>query len=741
MRIGSIRLSTVFLCLLVPWLAGFNNPLSQGLRPLTSTPVTPTAGDDSVEENAVTPSSLQDKDSAVPPRRKIRYKRRKLRVPRYRARPQIMTSPLKAHVTKPKTISGIHYDDVVALMHAIKKEEFNDAYRLAKKINEPVLTSYVLWNGYRLYWLKHPLEKLEAFIDKHRNWPDIDRVMIAAEHALDLKNNDANDVLAWFSRYPPMSNLGHLKRLNALGKTGKKQAEIAYARKIWREYDLMPQHKDYFLRTYANALTDEDYLARLQRLLAVGGVQDVKNKISQMRPRLRAQLYRQWRSELPPFVIGQLIKQLPSKVVAKHPLSAALVQFQKTRDFEESFDALQALPHAANNHHAWWQAYEDYIRFLLYDGYVEEAYTLAKQHRQVWKEGFSEGEWLSGWIALSFLNDSLSAYRHFAHLFDEVHSSLEKSRAAYWTWRAAHVMGERDLARTWLEKGALYPTTLYGQLCRAQLSWSYKDIFVPTPQVSPFDHESLDEDLQALNHDGLLTLLGFFATTDTVEQGMPFFRHMLFQRSTNDRQRAYIINMLAQFGHSEYAVYLSRKLVEQGYPEPRGAYPMISDEHLPALGVEKALVLSVIRQESNFMAVEAVSHAGALGWMQVMPATAESVTKDLNIPYSQTRLLHDYTYNVTIGSSYLTGLAARYANSYPMILAAYNAGPSRVWAWTRKFGDPRRDNVNKIDWIEAIPFYETRHYVLKVLSNLQVYRRLLAKSDKSLRRMNTFGAP
>ncbi|MBC6497990.1 MAG: lytic transglycosylase domain-containing protein [Alphaproteobacteria bacterium GM7ARS4] len=654
---------------------------------------------------------------------KTRQRRQLIIVPRPIPRPRMRTSPLKAHIQKPEHIAGIHYQDVVDLIEAARDEEFRKAYDLASTINHPLLKSYVRWKNYRRYWLEHSLDSVEQFMETHRGWPDMDRIRLAAENALSLQEMDAHDVITWFGRYPPQSNLGHLKRLSALRRAGQKEAEAFSARKIWREQDLMPQHKEHFLKKYAHLLKEEDYGARLQRLLQDGNSMDVKNKISQMRPQRREQLYTQWRDTLVPYIMATLIQALPEKILRKHPISPALKELSVARSFAESFQAIEKLPHDINNDKAWWQEYEDYIRFLLYDGYIEDAYRLAKKHSTVWKEGFSEGEWISGWIALSFLNDSLSAYRHFSRLYENAVSSLEKARAAYWAWRASQVLGRNDAGRAWLEQGARYPTTFYGQLCRAQISRGHEPIFVHVPFTFPFDQEALDDEIKPLNHDGLLTLLGIFAATDTVDESYPFLKHLLLQRASTDVQRAYIIELLARFGHGEVAASMSRQLMLRGYSEPEFSYPVLEDKHIPVRGIEKALLFSVIRQESHFMAVEAVSHAGALGWMQVMPTTAEYMSKDLNIPYSQQRLLHDHMYNMKIGGSYLKKLVKGYDGSYPLALAGYNAGPSRVRVWMRKFGDPRRDNVDKIDWIEALPFYETRHYVLKVLSNLQVYRK------------------
>jgi soluble lytic murein transglycosylase len=136
---------------------------------------------------------------------------------------------------------------------------------------------------------------------------------------------------------------------------------------------------------------------------------------------------------------------------------------------------------------------------------------------------------------------------------------------------------------------------------------------------------------------------------------------------------------------------------------------------------ERSLLFAIVRQESAF-APDAMSRVGARGLMQLMPTTAASVASKMQVQYSADRLTSDGLYNMLLGRSYLEHLIEEFGGSYALAIAAYNAGPGRVRQWMREFGDPRGRGVDMVDWIEMIPFNETRTYVHRVLENLQIYR-------------------
>ncbi len=230
-------------------------------------------------------------------------------------------------------------------------------------------------------------------------------------------------------------------------------------------------------------------------------------------------------------------------------------------------------------------------------------------------------------------------------------------------------------------------------------------------------HPRRDE-IAAFNARALVRVARELAEIGADEYLRPFVRH-LSHAATTPVEHELVARLALEIDRPDLAVEAAKDasydgitLLDEGYPIP----------HLPpGGGVERPLVLAVSRQESAFDR-KAVSSAGARGVMQLMPATASHVAREMRLPYSVARLTSDARYNLTLGSEYLSGLLGDFAGSYVLAVAAYNAGPARVHDWIADFGDPRKKGVNVIDWIEAIPVSETRNYVQRVLENLQVYR-------------------
>jgi soluble lytic murein transglycosylase len=171
------------------------------------------------------------------------------------------------------------------------------------------------------------------------------------------------------------------------------------------------------------------------------------------------------------------------------------------------------------------------------------------------------------------------------------------------------------------------------------------------------------------------------------------------------------------------AIGRGMNLIYYGYP--LHGFPEYKPLRKPP---EPAFLLSVARQESEFNA-QTVSSAGARGILQVMPITARHVCRDYKLKCNIKRLLTDESYNTMISSAYIADRMAEFRGSYVLGLAGYNAGPGRARQWIGQFGDPRDSRIDVVDWIERIPFRETRKYVAKVLSNIQMYRARLGESE------------
>jgi soluble lytic murein transglycosylase len=153
------------------------------------------------------------------------------------------------------------------------------------------------------------------------------------------------------------------------------------------------------------------------------------------------------------------------------------------------------------------------------------------------------------------------------------------------------------------------------------------------------------------------------------------------------------------------------------------AFPTIGIPRHSPIGpeIDRSVIYSVARTESAFDQRDK-SSANAVGLMQVTPEAARDTAKRFGVVYDWERMVSDPVYNTQIGAAELSALLKEYSGSHIMTFAGYNAGRGRVREWVKQHGDPRDPNVDVIDWVERIPFSETRNYVQRVMENLQVYR-------------------
>ncbi|MBT5457301.1 MAG: lytic transglycosylase domain-containing protein [Rhodospirillaceae bacterium] len=304
---------------------------------------------------------------------------------------------------------------------------------------------------------------------------------------------------------------------------------------------------------------------------------------------------------------------------------------------------------------------------------------------------------------------------------------MSRARAAYWTGRAAKAMKDEAIAAQWFERAALFPTTYHGQLSVLALN---QKIHLPPPPARPKNSAVKKFKTHEL------------AKIARVLQEIGQKRHVktfLVQLGRINPSSAYkvLAGELAQsIGRPDLGVWVARYAQREGAMLPSIGYPLYA---MPDKSPERALLLAVARQESNFD-TSAVSHAGARGVMQLMPATARRVARQYRMRYSRSRLNSDPTYNVELGRRYLRDMIDKFSGSYVLAVAAYNAGPNAVRRWLRRNGDPRNGIDDPIDWIELIPYRETRDYVQRVMGNLQIFRnrlkpgRVVMTLDRDLRR-------
>jgi len=351
-------------------------------------------------------------------------------------------------------------------------------------------------------------------------------------------------------------------------------------------------------------------------------------------------------------------------------------------------------------------------RWEMREGRAEQAYILASRHYLTEGSSYADLEWLSGYISLTYLGDPTQALGHFQNALRASSSPISLGRMHYWIGRTHAVKGNADLAAEAYSAGADHQTSFYGLLASEKVGRPLSPTLAGT-QVDWQDAPVFDDDIVQA---ALILLAGG-------ERGAAFTFFAQLGRTLSATELAQLGAYLSEIDEHRYTVLLGKAAVARGILIPAIYFP-IHDMAAMDLRAAPPLSLSIARRESEFN--ESIgSPVGALGLMQIMPATAQEVSADLGLPYARGRLTNDWQYNATLGAAYLAYLEEEFGPSPVMIAAGYNAGPSRPKSWIDERGDPRLLEMDVVDWIEHIPFRETRNYVMRVTESIPIYEARL----------------
>jgi soluble lytic murein transglycosylase len=321
---------------------------------------------------------------------------------------------------------------------------------------------------------------------------------------------------------------------------------------------------------------------------------------------------------------------------------------------------------------------------------------------------------MAGWIALRYLNDASTAYAHFLKISEGNENPISLARGAYWSGRAAEALHRTQEARRHYQEAARYPTAYYGQIARAKAG-------LGELTLNAFPALSSADRTKATQSDVVRAaeLLYAIEARDLAWTMMADYG----DKSNDVATLVLMAELTAKYKDARGMLLVGKLALARGAALDHPAFPTIGVPSYQPIGptVEPALVYAIVRQESWFNP-KTVSTANALGLMQVTPPAGRYIAKKFNATFDQTRLLTDMTYNVQFGAAELGDLLKDYRGSFIMTFAGYNAGRGRVRDWVAKYGDPRDPKVDPIDWVERIPFSETRNYVQRVMENMQVYR-------------------
>jgi len=605
------------------------------------------------------------------------------------------------------------------------KQHFDWALTTSHRAHNKLLGKVLEWQYYVTPGSGAEFAEITGFMHANPDWPQQTTLERRAEEAITAATPHSL-ILDWFGQRAPLSVEGAMAYGKALLEQGRTDQATDLVRKFWVSGNFGAAQERQFLNDFEELLHDEDDVARLDRLLWDHQESGARAQMSRVDAdhKLLAQARIAFDNEASN--AESLASRLPASVKDDPGLIYEWVRYRRNHDADEG--AIQLLRHPAHDQvrpDLWWTERAILARRALQKGNISVAYDIAQNHGQTDGSGFAEAEWLSGWIALRFLSDATQGLDHFSRMYDHVATPQSRSRAAYWAGRSCESLGQGDEAVRWFNLAAQNVTTFYGQLAVGRLHQEQLWPLPTDPKPTPADIQQFErQEMTQAAH-----MLGQIKELDLVRPFM--MRAIDLAQTPGERELA--ANLAASLGRADIAVTVAKQSERQGVPLIASGYPM-----LPSAGArpEHALVLGLIRQESAFH-FDAVSSAGALGLMQLMPQTAAKVAKALKVVFKKkdnlnTQLTHNPALNVKLGAAYLGDLLTDFNGSYVLSVAAYNAGPARVKHWVRDMGDPRTPEVDAVDWIESIPFSETRNYVERVLEGTQIYRRKLGATTSQI---------
>jgi len=533
----------------------------------------------------------------------------------------------------------------------------------------------------------------------------------------------ASAVVAWFRQLSPITGEGKFRLGAALVATGGRDSGSAMLREAWTDHDLERATENKLIADHGRLLRAADHWARVDRLLWGDQVTAARR----MLPHLD-EGYRLLAKARIALITGRggvdaAVAKVPPALASDPGLLYQRIRWRRNAGNDSGAAALLASPPSELGEERQWLAQRLALtREAISDGRHADAYRIIAAHGQTRAAGVAEAEWLAGWLALRHLNRPRAAFAHFIAMHKVVKLPISVGRAAYWAGRAAKAAGNTSDASLWYQRAASRPTSYYGQLAAVALG---RRVLRLPPAMRPVPAAGFE----AREQIRLARLLGELGEDRLMSLVLA---HALDTAST-PLERVRIARIPLDYDQSHVAIRAAKRAQRDGSVVLDAAYPVpkVFARWMPGAGApELAVMLALARQESE-MNPSVVSSAGARGLVQLMPATARMMARQLGLAYESHRLTSDPAYNLQLGSAYLADRLVEFGNSHVLAFAAYNAGPGRVRTWLRKNGDPRSPGVDVVDWIEQIPFNETRNYVQRVLEGTQVYRvRLAGRGDR-----------
>jgi len=596
-----------------------------------------------------------------------------------------------------------------------------------KSIVDPVARKLAEWIVLRSNNTTPTFERYARFLNANPSWPHALLFRRRAENALWNDRLDDASVLTFFARQKPITAKGRFALARALLAKGDRQGAAALVRYAWRNEDCSADVEQKVLDMFGSLLTREDHKARMARRFYDDDTEAGMREGQRLGgddlaiARARTGVIKKLKNA------KALLDAVPAAAHHDPGYIFSRAQWLRRNDKPEEAGKLVLTapqnPDALLDTNQWWLERRILVRKLLDAHDVQTAYRVARDSASP-----TQGNWrvdqhfTAGWIALRFLHDPKTAAAHFAHIAPGTNNPHALARAGYWQGRAAEAMGDQAQAQAFYETAAKQTVTYYGQLARARLGRDELGLRGATSFTA--EERSVLGNLEIVRAAEILYALDERNTLASIFAEIG-------ESGTDVAGMSMLAELAGRHGDGRAMVLLGRYAHARGLPLDHYAYPTVGlPDYKPiAPPIASAVAYAVARQESDFNQQD-VSPAHAMGLMQVTPEAAIDTAKRFKAVYNRARLLKDPVYNMQMGAAELSNLLHTYRGSYLLTFAGYNAGMGRVKQWIAAYGDPRSPSVDPVDWVERIPFAETRNYVQRVMENLQVYRARFGGSSK-----------
>ena len=639
--------------------------------------------------------------------------------------PKVKPSDFKVFTPEPKgalatkTLSDKDFEITKVVFDYVDRKQWKLALSDAQKMQDKTIYTLVNWMYLIDTQSGASFNEYIAFIKNHKDWPRINRIKYLAEHKINFDNNSPSSIIEYFSNNPPLSGFGRLRLAEAFLENNQTEKARNLVKDGFKDAELSKNDLKYFSKIFKKFLTHQDYVLRADYFAYEAKYKDLKDTIDYLNPDYQ-KLYNARAALFTKRSADNLISQVPQSLKEDPGLIYDRIKWRRKKARFD--DALTLMNQSASDSlmRNQYLAKErlSVARDKISDKEYKIAYEILKDHRLNEGADYAEIEWHLGWLALSFTNQTDLALNHFLKMNAAVTYPISKARAAYWIGRTYKKLGQTNQSNTWFRTGSQYGATFYGQLSHIELNekrFSINNNF----KFSEDKYEEFKKSNPLAKSVIVLKELNRSRYTKDI------LRHLGDAEQNRTFEEISMAGVLAQeIERLDFAIQIAKNASYKNLNFLEISFPRIEvpKQVKNQKILDSSVILALIRQESEFD-TSANSRVGAKGLMQIMPATARLLSKVTNVEFSREKLTKDKDYNLALGSYYISDLDDLFGSHY-LAFAAYNAGPHRVEKWIKTYGDPRRKQIDAIDFIELIPFHETRNYVQRVSENINVYEYL-----------------